>query len=201
MFDEDDNLLSGKDVQNLGRKKREFNSREAEGAKHVKQTNSKAFHCVHRKERERAELAEGACKVEIGKLDSEEERELQDPTRATGRVGQRHKENKWAEIGAKTKLAVGDEDFRAGLTVTAWKDQELRHRIEGRTGGSDEGHYIAQALECDAYYSKVGSPAEKKAILSRWLDAPQSVIVANSALGLALDVPDVPPRDTRWPPA
>ncbi|KFA61503.1 hypothetical protein S40285_04548 [Stachybotrys chlorohalonatus IBT 40285] len=138
VFDEDGNLLSRKDVQNLRRKERELNSREAKRAKRIKKIKSKAFHRVHRKERERAELAEGARKAEAGELDSEEEREAQDRRRALERVGQRHKESKWAKIGAKAKRAVWDEDFRAGLTEMARKDQELRRRKEGKAGGSDD---------------------------------------------------------------
>jgi U3 small nucleolar RNA-associated protein 14 len=117
---------------------RELISREAKRAKRVKKIKSKAYHRVHRKQRERDEMAAKEAMEEAGEIDSDEEREAQDRRRALERVGQRHKESKWAKIGSKNKRAVWDDDFRAGLTEMARKDEELRRRKEGKAGvGAD----------------------------------------------------------------
>lgn len=137
-YDEEGNELTRKEALARKRMERELNSREAKRAKRIKKIKSKAYHRVHRKQRERDEMATKEAMEEAGEIDSEEEREAQDRRRALERVGQRHKESKWAKIGSKTKRAVWDDDFRAGLTEMARKDEELRRRKEGRAGGSDD---------------------------------------------------------------
>lgn len=137
-YDEEGNALSRKEAMNRRRIERELNSREAKRAKRIKKIKSKAYHRVHRKQRERDEMAAKEAMEEAGEIDSEAEREAQDRRRALERVGQRHKESKWAKIGSKTKRAVWDDDFRAGLTEMARKDEELRRRKEGKTAGSDD---------------------------------------------------------------
>ncbi|KAF4345703.1 antigen LSA-1 [Fusarium beomiforme] len=137
-YDEEGNELTRKEALARKRMERELNSREAKRAKRIKKIKSKAYHRVHRKQRERDEMAAKEAMEEAGEIDSEAEREAQDRRRALERVGQRHKESKWAKIGSKSKRAVWDDDFRAGLTEMARKDEELRRRKEGRAGGSDE---------------------------------------------------------------
>ncbi|KAK2673670.1 hypothetical protein RAB80_011213 [Fusarium oxysporum f. sp. vasinfectum] len=137
-YDEEGNELTRKEALARKRMERELNSREAKRAKRIKKIKSKAYHRVHRKQRERDEMATKEAMEEAGEIDSEAEREAQDRRRALERVGQRHKESKWAKIGSKTKRAVWDDDFRAGLTEMARKDEELRRRKEGRAGGSDD---------------------------------------------------------------
>lgn len=137
-YDEEGNELTRKEALARKRMERELNSREAKRAKRIKKIKSKAYHRVHRKQRERDEMATKEAMEEAGEIDSEEEREAQDRRRALERVGQRHKESKWAKIGSKTKRAVWDDDFRAGLTEMARKDEELRRRKEGRAGNSDD---------------------------------------------------------------
>ncbi|KAF5017741.1 hypothetical protein F66182_10311 [Fusarium sp. NRRL 66182] len=137
-YDEEGNELTRKEALARKRMERELNSREAKRAKRIKKIKSKAYHRVHRKQRERDDMATREAMEEAGEVDSEAEREAQDRRRALERVGQRHKESKWAKIGSKTKRAVWDDDFRAGLTEMARKDEELRRRKEGRAGGSDE---------------------------------------------------------------
>ncbi|KAM0207567.1 hypothetical protein ACHAQI_007570 [Fusarium lateritium] len=137
-YDEEGNELTRKEALARKRMERELNSREAKRAKRIKKIKSKAYHRVHRKQRERDEMATKEAMDEAGEIDSEEEREAQDRRRALERVGQRHKDSKWAKIGNKTKRAVWDDDFRSGLTEMARKDEELRRRKEGRAGGSDE---------------------------------------------------------------
>lgn len=137
-YDEDGNELSKREIVNRRRLERELNSREAKRTKRIKKIKSKAYHRVHRKERERDELAVKEAMEEAGELDSEAEREAQDRRRALERVGQRHKDSKWAKLGNKGKRAVWDDDFRTGLTEMAKRDEELRRRKEGKRGGADD---------------------------------------------------------------
>lgn len=137
-FDEEGNLLTRKQVLERKRLEREINSREAKRAKRIKKIKSKAYHRVHRKQRERDEMATKEAMAEAGEIDSEEEREAQDRRRALERVGQRHKDSKWAKMGSKAKRAVWDDDFRSGLTEMARKDEELRRRKEGKSSGAGD---------------------------------------------------------------
>ncbi|KAM3535280.1 hypothetical protein MY4038_001521 [Beauveria bassiana] len=138
-YDEEGNELSKREIVNRRRLERELNSRETKRAARVKKIKSKAYHRVHRRERERDELATKEAMEEAGELDSDAEREAQDRRRALERVGQRHKDSKWAKLGNKTKRAVWDDDFRTGLTEMARRDEELRRRKEGkRRGGADD---------------------------------------------------------------
>lgn len=148
-LDEEGNLLSHKEALNRKRMERELNARETKRAKRIKKIKSKAYHRVHRKQRERDEVAAKEAMQEAGEIDSEEEREAQDRRRALERVGQRHKESKWAKMGARTKRAVWDEDFRAGLTEMARKDEELRRRKEGKKGGVDDSDATSSSGEDD----------------------------------------------------
>lgn len=138
VYDDDGNELTNKEIANRKRMERELNSRETKRAKRIKKIKSKAYHRVHRKQRERDDMATREAMEEAGEIDSEAEREAQDRRRALERVGARHKESKWAKLGNKNKRAVWDDDFRAGLTEMARKDEELRRRKEGRIGGSDD---------------------------------------------------------------
>ncbi|KAK7417388.1 hypothetical protein QQZ08_011640 [Neonectria magnoliae] len=137
-FDEEGNELSRKEALARKRMERELNTRETKRAARIKKIKSKAYHRVHRRQRERDEMVTKEAMEEAGEVDSEEQREAQDRRRALERVGQRHKDSKWAKLGSKGKRAVWDDDFRAGLTEMARKDEELRKRKEGRTGGSDD---------------------------------------------------------------
>lgn len=137
-FDEEGNLLTRKQVLERKRLEREINSREAKRAKRIKKIKSKAYHRVHRKQKERDEMATREAMAEAGEIDSEEEREAQDRRRALERVGQRHKDSKWAKMGSKAGRAVWDDDFRAGLTEMARKDEDLRRRKEGKSARADD---------------------------------------------------------------
>ncbi|XEV03814.1 hypothetical protein FSHL1_009101 [Fusarium sambucinum] len=132
-YDEEGNELTRREALARKRIDREEAAREAKRAKRIKKIKSKAYHRVHRKQREREREGE-----EDEDVDSEAEREAQDRRRALERVGQRHKNSKWAKLGNKTKRAMWDDEFRTGLTEMARKDEELRRRKEGRAGGSDE---------------------------------------------------------------
>ncbi|KAF7553853.1 hypothetical protein G7Z17_g3355 [Cylindrodendrum hubeiense] len=137
-IDEEGNELSRKEALARKRMERELNSRETKRAARIKKIKSKAYHRVHRRQRERDEIATKEAMEEAGEIDSEEEREAQDRRRALERVGQRHKDSKWAKIGGKAKRAVWDEDFRTGLIEMARKDEELRRRKDGRSGLDDD---------------------------------------------------------------
>ncbi|SPO04941.1 related to P.falciparum liver stage antigen LSA-1 [Cephalotrichum gorgonifer] len=114
------------------RLERETQSREAKRAARLKKIKSKAYHRVHRKQKQKEEMATREAMEAAGEIDSEEEREAQDRIRALERVGQRHKNSSWAKAGSKVKRAVWDDDYRAGLTDMARRDEELRRRVEGR---------------------------------------------------------------------
>ncbi|PHH75545.1 hypothetical protein CDD80_2300 [Ophiocordyceps camponoti-rufipedis] len=136
-FDDEGKLLSRKEAIKKRRMQREVMEREAKRAKRIKKIKSKAYHRVHRRQKERDEMAAKEAMEEAGEIDSEAEREAQDRRRALERVGQRHKESRWAKMGAKTKRAVWDDDFRQGLTEMARKDEELRRRKEGKKGDAE----------------------------------------------------------------
>lgn len=119
------------------RKDREMQSREQKRAKRIKKIKSKTYRRVHRKEKlgEEAKLHEEMKAT--GEIDSEDEREAAARRRALERVGAKHKDSKWAKMGSKAGRAAWDDDYRAGLTDMARRDEELRRRVEGRTVGSD----------------------------------------------------------------
>jgi U3 small nucleolar RNA-associated protein 14 len=127
-----------KELVNQRRRERDLASRELARAKRIKKIKSKAYRRVHRKERLGDEEATLAAMKEAGEIDSEEEKEAQDRRRAMERMGAKHKESRWAKMGAKAGRAVWDDDFRSGLTDMARRDEELRKRIEGRAGDEDD---------------------------------------------------------------
>ncbi|KAF4125553.1 U3 small nucleolar RNA-associated protein 14 [Geosmithia morbida] len=131
VYDDEGNELSQREAVNLRRRERELAAREAKRAARVKKIKSKAYHRVHRRQSERDAIKAG--EDGDGPLDSEEEREAQDRRRALERVGQRHRDSKWAKMGGKAKRAVWDDDFRSGLNEMARRDEELRRRKEGKT--------------------------------------------------------------------
>lgn len=121
------------------RRERELQSREQSRAKRIKKIKSKTYRKIHRKER----LGDEADQLEQmranGEIDSEEEREAAHRRRALERVGAKHKESKWAKMGSKVGRAVWDDDYRAGLTDMARRNEELRRRVEGNAvGGGNE---------------------------------------------------------------
>ncbi|KAJ0119469.1 hypothetical protein J7T55_013671 [Diaporthe amygdali] len=133
------------------RKDRELQSREQKRAKRIKKIKSKTYRRVHRKERlgEEAKLHEEM--KASGEIDSEDEREAAARRRALERVGAKHKDSKWAKMGSKVGRAAWDDDYRAGLTDMARRDEELRKRVEGRThaGEGDENDSDATSSSGD----------------------------------------------------
>ncbi|KAI1437125.1 Utp14-domain-containing protein [Xylaria sp. CBS 124048] len=140
VVDEDGQVISRKAMIQQKRRERELQSREEARAKRIKKIKSKAYHRVHRKQKERDEIKEREIMAASGELDSEDEREAQDRQRAMERMGARHRESKWAKQANKNGRAAWDEDVRTGVTEMARRDEELRRRIEGKAaeGVSDE---------------------------------------------------------------
>ena len=135
---EEDQSISRAELQSLWnerRREREATSREQARAKRIKKIKSKSYRRVHRKELAKIGLQEAE---EGGDIDSEEEREAQHRRRATERMGARHRESKWAKSAKKTGRAAWDDDYRAGLTDMARRDEELRRRVEGKASGSED---------------------------------------------------------------
>ncbi|KAJ8120991.1 hypothetical protein ONZ43_g2447 [Nemania bipapillata] len=141
VIDEEGNTISRKAMLQQKRRERELQSREEARAKRIKKIKSKAYHRVHRRQRERDGIKEREIMAASGELDSEEEREALDRQRAAERMGARHRESKWAKQANKNGRAAWDEDVRMGVTEMARRDEELRRRIEGKTmnkGSNDE---------------------------------------------------------------
>ncbi|KAK4105175.1 Utp14-domain-containing protein [Parathielavia hyrcaniae] len=140
-----------REIARQRRRERDLHSREQARQKRIKKIKSKAYRRIHRKELLREEQAEHEAALAAGELDSDDERELVDRRRAEERMGTRHRESKWAKLGKKAGRAVWDENFRAGLTEIARRKEDLRRRVEGRAGGSDndddDGSDVSDASE------------------------------------------------------
>ncbi|KAI0864005.1 Utp14 protein-domain-containing protein [Xylaria cubensis] len=145
VVDEEGQTISRKAMLQEKRRERELQSREEARAKRIKKIKSKAYHRVHRKQRERDEIKEREIMAASGEIDSEEEREALDRQRAAERMGARHRESKWAKQANKNGRAAWDEDVRVGVTEMARRDEELRRRIEGKSvnKGSDDGSDVS----------------------------------------------------------
>ena len=95
---------------------------------------------MHRKEREKNARSEKEALAAAGVEDSESEQERNDRRRAEERMGQRHRESRWAKGVKDTGRAAWDEDARNGVTEMARRGDELKRRIEGRAvNGDDSG--------------------------------------------------------------
>ncbi|KAI2633478.1 Utp14 protein-domain-containing protein [Xylaria nigripes] len=140
MVDEEGQAISRKAMIQQKRRERELQSREEARAKRIKKIKSKAYHRVHRKQKERDEIKEREIMAASGELDSDEEREARDRQRAMERMGARHRESKWAKQANKNGRAAWDDDVRVGVAEMAKRDEELRRRIEGKAAnpGSDD---------------------------------------------------------------
>ncbi|KAI1410750.1 small-subunit processome [Hypoxylon sp. FL1857] len=128
-----------KELWQQKRRERELKSREDARAKRIKKIKSKAYHRVHRKQRERDEIKEREIMAASGEIDSEEEREAQDRQRAMERMGARHRESKWAKMTNKNGRAAWDDDVRVGIADMARRNEELRRRIEGKPSRANDG--------------------------------------------------------------
>ncbi|KAI0429105.1 Utp14 protein-domain-containing protein [Xylaria sp. FL1042] len=163
VVDDEGQTISRKAMLQQKRRERELQSREEARAKRIKKIKSKAYHRVHRKQRERDELREREVMAASGEINSEDEREALDRQRAMERMGARHRESKWAKQANKNGRAAWDEDVRIGVTEMARRDEELRRRIEGKSvnKGSDDGS--------DDSDDSAGSDVDEKVKLLRQL--------------------------------
>ncbi|KAI1183206.1 Utp14 protein-domain-containing protein [Nemania serpens] len=163
VVDEDGQTISRKAMLQQKRRERELQSREEARAKRIKKIKSKAYHRVHRRQRERDEMKEREIMAASGEIDSEEEREALDRQRAMERMGARHRESKWAKQANKNRRAAWDEDVRVGVTEMARRDEELRRRIEGKSANKDADD------ESDVSDESAGSDVDERVKLLRQL--------------------------------
>ncbi|KAL8822457.1 MAG: hypothetical protein Q9191_006810, partial [Dirinaria sp. TL-2023a] len=149
-----DNELSLEEVQARRaelRRARDLLFREEKRAKRIKKIKSKSYRKVHRKERERNAQREKEALVAAGVDDSEEEQERKDRTRAEERMGQRHRESRWAKGVKQSGRAAWDEEARGGVAEMARRGEELRKRIEGKNvgNGDDDDESASSESESD----------------------------------------------------
>ncbi|MCJ1313076.1 hypothetical protein MMC25_006753 [Agyrium rufum] len=112
--------------------------REEIRAKRIKKIKSKSYRRVHRRERERNAQKEKDALEAAGVEPDEEEQERIDRQRAVERMGQRHRESRWAKSVKGSGRAAWNEDARMGFTDMARRGDELRRRIEGKDVRNDE---------------------------------------------------------------
>lgn len=121
------------------RRTRDLMFREEIRARRIKKIKSKAYRRVHRKEREKMNLEDRARLDAEGLINSDEERERNDRRRAEERMGARHRESKWAKSLKATGRATWDVEARHSVNDLARRDEELRRRIDGKTGNESDG--------------------------------------------------------------
>ncbi|OTA92786.1 hypothetical protein M434DRAFT_396214 [Hypoxylon sp. CO27-5] len=153
-----------KELWQQKRRERELKSREDARAKRIKKIKSKAYHRVHRKQKERDEIKEREIMAASGEIDSEEEREAQDRQRAMERMGARHRESKWAKMTNKNGRAAWDDDVRVGIADMARRDEELRRRIEGKQSRAND------ESDDDSDYSGGSNDVDERERLLQQLD-------------------------------
>ncbi|KAL8793566.1 MAG: hypothetical protein Q9195_003828 [Heterodermia aff. obscurata] len=119
------------------RRARDLLFREEKRAKRIKKIKSKSYRKVHRKEREKVARSEKEALAAGGFEGSESEQERNDRRRAEERMGQRHRESRWAKSVKDAGRAAWDEDARTGVTEMARRGEELRKRIEGKAVEED----------------------------------------------------------------
>ncbi|OJJ62454.1 hypothetical protein ASPSYDRAFT_145187 [Aspergillus sydowii CBS 593.65] len=153
------------------RKHRDLMFREEVRAKRLKKIKSKSFRRVHRKEQERMEEKERQALLDAGVDLEEQDREKNERLRAEARMGNKHKESKWAKSLKQTGRTAWDEDARHGAVELAQREEELRQRIEGKRvsrGGED---YLGSSSESDSEdenpWEEQNSDTEKRKILKK----------------------------------
>ena len=119
------------------RKARDLLFREEIRAKRIKRIKSKSYRRVHRKEQERNALREKDALAEAGLLPSEDEQERLDRRRAEERMGQRHRESRWAKSIKESGRATWDDEARDGVAAMLKQDEELKRRMHGKDADSE----------------------------------------------------------------
>ncbi|PWY82915.1 small nucleolar ribonucleo protein complex subunit Utp14 [Aspergillus heteromorphus CBS 117.55] len=150
------------------RKRRDLLFREEVRAKRIKKIKSKSYRRVHRKEREKLEQQERQALIEAGVDLDEQEREKNERLRAEARMGNKHKESKWAKSLKQTGRTAWDDDARRGTQDQALKEEELRKRIEGKRVKNGDEDYLgsssSESEDDDPWDEEAGSDAEKRKI-------------------------------------
>lgn len=148
------------------RRARDLLFREEKRAKRIKKIKSKSYRKVHRKERERNAQREKDAMAAAGADDSEEEQERNDRRRAEERMGQRHRDSRWAKSVKDSGRAAWDEDARSGVTEMARRGEELRRRIEGRNVNKGDDDTSSETASSDDEYEEDG-PRNNSDLLDR----------------------------------
>ena len=131
------------------RKNRELMFREEIKARRIKKIKSKAYRRVHRRDREKTDQQIQSALAAAGALDSDAEREKQERRRAQERMGQRHRESKWAKGVKDTGRAAWDENARSAVNDMAARNEALRMRVAGvETNHSDQ--FDAEYADADS---------------------------------------------------
>lgn len=149
------------------RKARELLFREEIRSKRIKKIKSKAYRRVHRKQRERQQLQEREALDAAGVDFGEEERERNERMRAEARMGNKHRESKWAKSVKQGGRAAWDEDARLGMADIARRDEELQKRIQGKRIVNEDDESVESSSsesEDDGFFLRddAGSDAEKE---------------------------------------
>ncbi|KAL4806839.1 Utp14 protein-domain-containing protein [Aspergillus unguis] len=135
------------------RKHRDLLFREEVRAKRIKKIKSKSYRRVHRKEQERMEQKERQALLDAGIDPDEQDREKNERLRAEARMGNKHKESKWAKSLKQTGRTAWDEDARHGAVELAQREatreEELRQRIEGKRVNRGEEDYLGSSSESE----------------------------------------------------
>ncbi|KAL5339047.1 Utp14 protein-domain-containing protein [Aspergillus crustosus] len=152
------------------RKHRDLMFREEVRAKRIKKIKSKSFRRVHRKEQERMEQKERQALLDAGIDLDEQDREANERLRAEARMGNKHKESKWAKSLKQTGRTAWDEDARHGAVELAQREEELRQRIEGKRVTRGDDDYLGSSSESEEEenpWEEPDSDSDKRKLLKK----------------------------------
>ncbi|KAL4777049.1 Utp14 protein-domain-containing protein [Aspergillus nidulans var. acristatus] len=153
------------------RKHRDLMFREEVRAKRIKKIKSKSYRRVHRKEQERMEQKERQALLDAGIDLDEQDREKNERLRAEARMGNKHKESKWAKSLKQTGRTAWDEDARHGALELAQREEELRQRIEGKRVTRGDDDYLGSSSESESEdenpWEEQDSDSEKRKLLKK----------------------------------
>ncbi|KAL4995914.1 Utp14 protein-domain-containing protein [Aspergillus recurvatus] len=153
------------------RKHRDLMFREEVRAKRIKKIKSKSYRRVHRKEQERMEQKERQALLDAGIDPDEQDREKNERLRAEARMGNKHKESKWAKSLKQTGRTAWDEDARHGALELAQREEELRQRIEGKQVTRGDDDYLGSSSESESEdenpWEEQNSDSEKRKLLKK----------------------------------
>ncbi|KAL4928602.1 UTP14 family protein [Aspergillus undulatus] len=157
------------------RKHRDLMFREEVRAKRIKKIKSKSYRRVHRKEQERMEQKERQALIDAGIDPDEEDREKNERLRAEARMGNKHKESKWAKSLKQTGRTAWDEDARHGAVELAQREahreKELRQRIEGKRVRRGDDDYLGSSSDSESEdenpWEEQDSDSDKRKLLKK----------------------------------